>query len=84
MNMRDLLKLRWVFNIHQTCPILMPELLTLMVKIGTIMADRRFIERSVSLFPCWNLSMLHLEKVENPEMISALDDFIFRRVFDNK
>jgi len=46
------------------------------------MADRRFIERTVSLFPSWNLSMLNLEKVENQEMISTLDDFIFRRVFD--
>jgi hypothetical protein len=78
----DIASLKKLFYLHQTCPILQPELLTLMMKVGPILADRRLIERKASYFTNWNLQMLDLENIEDPECISALDDCIFERILN--
>ena len=51
------------------------------MKIAPELREKRFIERDIANFSTWNLQMLDMEKVDDPELLEHLDDFFLKPIY---
>ena len=66
-----------MFRLYSRVPIIMPVLLTQLIKVGQFCYDQRLIPFSYIAISNLNLDLLDLENLDDEECIDALNYCIF-------